>query len=271
MIIGIDHISLSCNDIYSAQPEIRNLGYKLKFQEINVYNNPAKIPFLQDFEDRHSLAFFQHETNIPIELIQHKKPLENISSPYHVLLNPMFENSQKHGKVEIQLDKVFNTSLYNMKVNSYVWKKQNALFWHDDSNTNLNLGGAFICIPAINILRSEEFWTNIFGFKLVSRSPIKTTPQWTYLSHKSLISNSPSIDLFIVDTKTPVKPSFLDDPGFTSLAFISTSIEKDFKKLMAYHPIEYSKEFNLNINSKELKIRIVRNHDQSLIELIEFC
>ena len=158
-----------------------------------------------------------------------------------------------------------------MNVNPYVWEKQNALFWHDDSNTNLNLGASCICIPSTNIFRSEEFWTNIFGFKLVSRSPQKNTPQWTYLSHKSLISKNSPINLFIVNTETPTKPSFLDDPGFTSLAFISTSIEKDFKKLMAYHPIEYSKEFNLNINSKELKIRIVRNHDQSLIELIEFC
>ena len=49
MIMGVDHIALSCKNIEEAYKYLIAIGYRLKFTFHNLSNHPAKIKDLKQY------------------------------------------------------------------------------------------------------------------------------------------------------------------------------------------------------------------------------
>jgi len=71
VIINIDHIGLSSNDLIKDGTHLTALGYEKVFEEIELENMAVKRPYLQEFTSRHSLALYRKNNAFDIELLQH--------------------------------------------------------------------------------------------------------------------------------------------------------------------------------------------------------
>ena len=50
MILGVDHIALSCEDVVVASRQLETAGYHVKFIHQDAPNRPAKRRFLPNFQ-----------------------------------------------------------------------------------------------------------------------------------------------------------------------------------------------------------------------------
>jgi len=71
MIINIDHIGLSSNNLSKDGTHLTALGYEKVFEEMDLENMEIKRPYLQEFTPTHSLALYRKNDAFDIELLQH--------------------------------------------------------------------------------------------------------------------------------------------------------------------------------------------------------
>ena len=71
MIIGVSHITLSCENIEADSKWLVNSKGKVKFMHSDLDNHPAKRAFLQEYEPKQGMAFCQMPKGPAIELTQH--------------------------------------------------------------------------------------------------------------------------------------------------------------------------------------------------------
>ena len=57
MILGVDHIALSCEDIVQATEFLKQYGFSIQFIDKSVPNPPAKEKLLRSYHPIHSLAY----------------------------------------------------------------------------------------------------------------------------------------------------------------------------------------------------------------------
>ena len=73
MIINIDHIGLSSNDLTKDGTHITALGYEKVFEEIGLENMNIKRPYLKEFTPTHDIVLYRKNDAFDIELLQHGK------------------------------------------------------------------------------------------------------------------------------------------------------------------------------------------------------
>ncbi len=71
MIINIDHIGLSSNDLSKDGTHLTALGYEKVFEEIGLENMDIKRPYLQEFTPTHNIVLYRKNDTFDIELLQH--------------------------------------------------------------------------------------------------------------------------------------------------------------------------------------------------------
>ena len=100
MILGVDHLALSTNDMEKSKQELIARGYELFFHEAGIKNDLNKKKLLRHYQERHALAFFNSADGVAIELTNHGKVHQGTATYYHdndrIILNtPNFAGDKK--------------------------------------------------------------------------------------------------------------------------------------------------------------------------------
>lgn len=98
MIVGFDHLSMSCVDIDATLTDLLDSGYSLSFRENNLENELDKKPLLNTYEARHDMAYIEHENGFVVELTRYSS--EKCSIPGNFIINV-----NNPGCITLQTDK----------------------------------------------------------------------------------------------------------------------------------------------------------------------
>jgi hypothetical protein len=71
MILGVEHIALSCATIDEATGVLEERGFKRSFVERRLPNAPAKKPLLREWLPVHDIASFRGPLGIAVEAVAH--------------------------------------------------------------------------------------------------------------------------------------------------------------------------------------------------------
>jgi catechol 2,3-dioxygenase-like lactoylglutathione lyase family enzyme len=71
MILGVDHVALSSDNVDRSLSDLTAKGFTLAFVEKNLPNAPEKKPFLRAYHPAHDLAYCRGERGVAVEITRH--------------------------------------------------------------------------------------------------------------------------------------------------------------------------------------------------------
>lgn len=268
MIVGVDHVALSCEGIQAAVQAVDAAGYRAKFVVIGLRNDEQKKPFLRSYTPAHSIAYCAGKGGLAIELTQHARALaDTTGSPYHVLFAgalPEVSPIQGDGN---PFAGVWPAALGGATTHSGRWSPLNIPCSYIDSGSSPGIRAIGILVRDLD--RSEEFWRGGIGCREVSRGRFLDGRRWEHLAVRSPAATLAAEVLLAETASTPTRP-YLDDPGFTCLAMVSTRLAADTERLRDAGASEVSDLFSLAAGDKEFAIALLRDPDGYPVELIQF-
>ncbi len=268
MILGVEHVALSCDNIAQSIDAIKTLGYTDKFVQKDLPNDLAKTDLLRTYKPFHSIAYCQKPDSISIELTQHSEPLKQSPSFYQVL----FATKPDHCSNGINSDlppSLWQSSLDLPSPQSGIWSPFKSVVWYGNSVSQPESNSiAGIALQVRDLKKSNRFWTEALACRPLNQG--STNGQdWAVLSIVSPVP-SWSLKVVLVESQSPCEKPFLDDSGFPCLALITNNIANDTAKALQAGGHSSAGEFISSVNGKILQIQLVRGPDQELIELIQF-
>ena len=234
MILDIDHIALSAFDFNSIIEFFKKFNYDVQFYEKTIENLHIKKFFMKNFPPNHDLCLLNSKSNLNIELLHY-----DIINQDNGFIMPIFEYTESSTDV-----KESSLKFKSFEIPCIIKQSKN------DFNFN-----KFV-VKSNNFEQSELFW-NALGFK-------NDDQEKNHYYFESILS-SKKYELFIESSKS-VKNYFLDDNGWSSIAFLTNSIRNEKNNLEKKY--ETSKIESLLINNKEIEIFFVRGPSNELVEII---
>jgi len=236
MIINIDHIGLSSNDLSKDGTQLAALGYEKVFEEIDIENMEVKRPYLQEFSPTHSLALYRKNDAFDIELLQHKKNDETPGRRDKACPVPTSIPTSGEGFI-------------------FPFNKKN----NNELNENAQLD-TFI-IQTNDVEKSTTFF-QVLGFK-----PNGEIDDLQRLTFTALIEKT-TYHILLKKTETTAK-YYMDTPGFNSIALVSTNAEKEQRKLQkkGYTTGDIGQ---ITVNNRLLNVFFVTGPSNELIEIISY-
>lgn len=269
MILGVDHVALSCEDVHAASRKLGSAGYRVIFAQQDVPNSPAKRPFLQTYHPLHSLAYCEAEIGTPVELTQHSGPLEDAHSPYQVLLAAAPPEAVPLAGAELPWAPVWREALGCRQPQAVLWPTLQAQFWHDGASSGSGLASVrAVLLPVADVARAEDFWRTGLGCDLVAAGTVQTGRRWARVAFRAPISKW-SLDVILVEGRRSIYAPLLDAAGFSCLALLSTSLDRDSGRVWQAGAHQSTGAFHVRINGNLLRVAVFRGPDDELIELIE--
>jgi len=272
MILGVDHIALSCEDIIHGAKLLEQIGYRVRFIEESLPNNSAKQPFLTVYDPLHSIAYCQSDRGVSLELTKHSVRLHDSASPYQVLFSNCPVGAVPFGADCMPAsENIWRTTMGAQKPVAGIWSPFRAQFWYDAHYcTSSSTFVRALHVPVSNLSLSEKFWLRGLGCRLVNRSAAGDAYGWVRLVFRSPLQRW-CLDVVLAESNEPKTIPYLDTQGFPCLALISTRLTEDKEAAQEMGACEVGEEFNLEVAENLLKIVILRGPDNELFELIEIC
>lgn len=233
MILHIDHIATASLDFEQDIKYLEGLGYKVRFIEKLIYNPAIKRDLMREFTQFHDIALLDKDLCISIELLNYNR-VENI----HSLL---FFNQ--------------NNPLEAFIKNTYAMHKENL-----NNLVNTDLNKLFLYVADID--RALIFW-KMLGFNLYEEAD-----GIAVLLFKSLLTGSHYFVHLINKSFSSEYACYLDNRGFNSLAFISSSIKLEREKFTK-NGFWVTDIESLKLNGRKLSIFFVKGPAGELVEIIE--
>jgi hypothetical protein len=87
MIIGIDHLAISCTNLDEEIERLSKKRFELQFIERNLINTADKKKLLNEYHDTHGMAYFKHQNGFKIEATQYGNQLYEPIGYFDVDLN----------------------------------------------------------------------------------------------------------------------------------------------------------------------------------------
>lgn len=265
MILGVDHLALSCADIGTASDALRAWRYRAKFIASDLPNPEEKRSLLRTYDGRQSLAYCIAPSGLPIELTRHEHPLLEAGGFYEPLM-------ASEGRVEIEsepaaelLSAVWRaaTERHVVPVRSPLLK---ARYWHDVMSPG-PAGFSTVLARVPRIPDAERFWVEAAGCRR-KKAGETAGVGWTLLELPSVIQG---MQLRILLAEQPVqRVTMLDDPGFNCLALLTSALDRDVRRLAVAGRSD-DVRFSLTVNDRPLRIAMLRSPGGGLVELIEFA
>lgn len=237
MILGVDHIALSCVDLQGSVAAIQRAGYQVKFIEADLMNHSSKKPFLSVYQPVHSVAYCLAESGIAVELTA-------------------------HGGIPSK-----SAAGYQPRISKELWRIAGAEPFFDTDYEGFDSLIRSVEVPVMNVEQSFLFWTKGLGAREDLRSldpPVRARR----LRWQSPISRW-SLELILRETKIPTAQRCLDDAGFPCLAFLTNDAAADRSRLMELGVSQASEPSRHRVNGKSLMISFLRGPSGELVELIE--
>jgi len=270
MILGVDHLALSCENLDVDGPAIVRAGFEEKFRQYLVPNSPGKRPFLVEYRPEHSVGYYQTTNSVAIELTQHGTPLKEGESGYQVLLSKPPEGYRSGERKSERWKSVWKRAYSCASPQMAVWPNLQAQFWYDSSDGNdTNTKVKAVLVPVPNLEEAETFWNKGLGCHSYSKSLTGEKPRWSLMGFVSP-AGSWSLDVILAESSESRSMPRLDQAGFPCLALLTTSIKRDARRIWNAGAEESTGEFQVEVNGKPLRVAVFRGPDGNLIELIEF-
>ncbi|MBI4308463.1 MAG: VOC family protein [Chloroflexi bacterium] len=267
----MDHIALSCSDVAQGAALLGEVGYHVRFVERDLFNHPAKRPFLRRYAATHSVAYCGLEGAISIELTRHEAPLGQGVSPYQVLLAGAPDDvSPWQESLPPSWASVWRRAIGCGEPVAARWHPFSAQLWYDAQSHVAPSGSVqALLLPVANRAASEAFWVSGLGCRVVGRSTEEDAWGWVRLSFSGPVT-SWSVEVVLAEVDRRGGLPHLDDPGFPCLAVISNRLARDMETALRAGAREASEEFPLEVGGKTLKIVLVRGPDGELVEMLGF-
>ena len=272
MILGVDHIALSCEDVVYGAKLLGEVGYRAKFVQEDVPNHPAKRYLLMSYDPLHSVAYCQAQGSVSVELTQHSSPLLDAVSPYQVLLNtPPANVAPSVEDLSPSWENAWRAALRCSQPVAALWRPFHAQFWYDAGRDEPSLGFVrALLVPITDLSVSERFWVKGLGCRVVNRGVAEDKRRWAHVAFHALVP-AWSLDVVLVEGEGGgALPYYLDDAGFPCLAVITNRMTEDQDSAMEMGGRDASEKFALEVGGKVLGIVVLRGPDNELVELIEF-
>lgn len=269
MILGLDHIALSCRDINEAAQDLARVGYKIRFLDRDVPNRPVKRAFLRDYVPLHSLAYCHHPDHPPIELTQHSAPLQGDPGIYEPLL-AFDTDADVSARSTPKLHTAAWSLAFDIHADPALWNPLGAPMWTSSSPIQ---GARAVLCQVTDLDESTALWTDGLGFRWNGEankgSGEDGGTDWCRLTRAGPFSDW-SLDLLLVEHLSASRSSTtLDAPGFPCLAFLCTDLTADTEHLTACGLMETTGEFQVVVNDRRLLVNVGRGPSGELIELIQ--
>jgi hypothetical protein len=194
MLVQLDHIALTAEDLSRHDAFLQALGYECVFSYRGIPNPENKRELMGEWSDSHSLVLYKRGESIPIELIDYGYTVES-HDPYKLPFE-VFTSSQNCTRLE-GIEKQKTTSS----------EESRHLFDH-------------VCVRTPVPNESRKFWADLGLTQLAEE----------HLQYDSPLMDHPiTVELQL----SPITPgsSLLDGKGFRCLAFVTNSIEEELGRL----------------------------------------
>lgn len=268
MILGADHVALSCEDVASASGVLAQAGYRARFLERDLPNPPAKRAFLGAYHPRHSLAYCEGPGGAALELTEHGGALPDAASPYQVLLGAAPPETRAVDMADSPWVCVWQEAFGCRRPRAALWSPLRAQFWHDSDAGGAATGVRALLVPVADVARAQEFWLSAMGCGLVAEGRSEAGP-WVRVAFRAPVPQW-SLDVILAEGDGQPGSSLLDAAGFPCLGLLSTNVPRDSDRMRQAGAREGSGEFHVEINGKTLRIAVVRGPDGELLELIQY-
>jgi hypothetical protein len=273
MILGVDHIALSCKNISQGAKLLAEEGFRVKFVQEDVPNHPSKRHLLTSHHPLHSVAYCQSQSGISIELTQHSSQLNDKGALYQVLLSkPPSNATPSTGTLLSTWESSWCAALECVSPERGLWHPFHAQFWYDAHEDEQLEGGTFIralLVPITNLSASERFWVKGLGCRVVAQGIVENEYRWARVAFQTPVQTW-SLDVVLVESDRRTVVPHLDDSGFPCLAVITNRITDDQETLLEMGGHDTSDTFTLEVDGKTLGVFILRGPGNELVELVEF-
>jgi catechol 2,3-dioxygenase-like lactoylglutathione lyase family enzyme len=279
MILGVDHVALSAHGIDSGIEELRKLGYQPAFVERNLANAEAKKKFMRAFRPIHAIAYCKPKSqSVALELVDHgDTPFEERASPYHVMFSGRSPGQICSGTSERGSSNAVREALVRFadeEINRVFLTTFDTTCWWRQSSDPAQPDSSSVDVLVLEVAdlpKSTKFWTRGLGFVVDRASPGRDTPESKALAFPTRIP-SWRLPVILVENKAVQEPCIacLDDNGFSCIAFISTNLNDDRRRLAQHGASAMGEGFSLVVGGRTLRFCIVRGPNAELLELIQF-
>lgn len=274
MILGVDHIALSAEEIDCAIRELEELGFSPRFRDLAVPNHQAKRPFVHQLGATHAVAYCSSQARgVAIEVTVHGalRP-EGAELGYGVLLSGLPPNARAIGSEA--LDHPLGAWWQRMgkgRVREVRSPRLRATWWMEEPTGCHSETGSRVTSVMVNVReldRSLAFWTE--GLGLTAGRGTLDRPRWRRLSPSTPLPQW-ALEIFLVETDgVGSKPWwYLDDPGFPCVAFLSTDIDEDRARLQHHGAAEVGEVFDVHVAGRPLGVCVLRGPSGEPVELIQ--
>jgi catechol 2,3-dioxygenase-like lactoylglutathione lyase family enzyme len=262
VILGVDHVALSCTSIVAATSELEKTGYAVKFVEHDVPNHGSKRALLGAFAASHAIAYAQMERGTAIELTCHGTALVPGPSPYQVLLAAPVPHATP---VESEWGAFWAAALSCRRPEAILWGPLQAELWYDAADRATSPAIRAILLPVRDAELSARFWTSGLGCTEVA-SGSAGERKWRHVRFRTPVA-SWALDVVLAEG-APLRAT-LDAAGFPCLAVLTSNISRDADRLLEAGAHEPTGTFSVVVGGKPLQVALFRGPDDELIELVE--
>lgn len=270
MIIGVDHIALSAGDIHKAVRVLSNWGYKPRFIDTGLINDPIKDSYLNAREELHDIAYCQPlSRGTPIELTVHSgRFIGKDDSAYKVIFSGENPGSDRDNisKEDIEncdiISEVFGKAAEPIRLREF---DTDAYYLNEEREGPDNRVTVTAALSyGSDIEESVDFWGN-FGF--TKKSSVRE--RWELLEFKNQALGW-GFNLLIAKSQHKVNKDRhrIDNAGFNCLAFLTSNICAEKERLKKKR-IETTDIFSFKAGGRLLRICLCRGNNDEPVELIE--
>lgn len=149
---------------------------------------------------------------------------------------------------------------------------------HGTNNYENNMQYAYcsnkIILYVASVEKEKLFWINAIGMcETETKNQLyfpSIFPQWNFTleireKEEIMMNNTPSLP----HTHNKNTHTMLDDNGYTCLALLTRSLERDIIKFRNSGAIEFTVPFTHSVNGKQMDIVLFRTPEYAVVELIE--
>jgi hypothetical protein len=269
MILVVDHIGLSCDDISYGARLLTESGFITRFVQKCVPNHPLKKPFLTSYEPEHAIAYCRSGQGISIELIQHSEPLLYRISPYQVLFTrPPVDTTPFTGVLPLNWQEAMRSALECSNPLTALWRPLHAQFWYNGRlDIPAPLSVKALLVPVSDLSSARKFWVDGLGFRVIEAGSIGEKYCWLHIAIHAPVP-AWSLEIVLAQGETTTEPCYLDSAGFSCLALLSSSVIVDRDRAVEMGGLEPTEKFVLKVGGKCLDIVLLRGPDKEIIEMI---
>ena len=253
MILGVDHLALSCAALEPAIQQLTAFGFRLDFAQPDLPNHPGKKPLLKDFQPTHGIAYMRAPAGVAIELVNHSAPLTAGRSPYRVLATGP-KAVADHGVTPEDWD---GLSAYPTE-----WAALAVRWWLTPSEEQGTRVKA-VSLPVPDLAAATRFWVDGLG-----ASRRAATGKGAWVGYRRPVA-SWSLEVFLQEGPSAGEKPMLDDAGFPCVALLTNRMDDDLEKATKAGGEVICPPYVVTVNGRPLTVAMLRGPAAEIVEFIQ--